>query len=363
MDTASFFEELASIKQAGIDPWWIPVGISTGLGAYGYLKNRPREDGRSGPEQQSLQNLPEAGVQNGDSLDALKEHRKNVAAAERAGGTLGITGASLVGWGGKELLKRRNRVTDKGYSTSPETAEALYRSTLPPDAGEILRNDTTWGARRGDNSAVLYFDDAGREQAQHIPPGGYSGALGKDKEILNLTRRKIPGAVIAHGMEHGATLLPGKANPHVAAHELGHAAFTLKPYAKLFRKAGTPVGIASAIGADMMASRADPDSAAAKAAPAVAALGLVPMLGEEAYASIKGLQGMRKAGLTGELLRHGAAQGSRALGAYAMKYGLPIVASPYIIRKVRQHRIAQREKAGLETTKDLDKQISASQEG
>lgn len=352
---------LARLKD--IDPWWIPVGMTAGLGTYGYVRNRPQEGGRSAPEQKSLENLQAAGSSNQEQLEALQKHKANVAAEERAGAVLAGVGGSVAGWGGKELLKRINKAKDTGHTTSPEQAEALYRSILPKDDAHVNRDAGMWGTvRKDDGSATFYFGDADRGQAQHIPPGGYAGKFGRDKEVQGLLRRGIPEGIVAHGLEHGATLLPGEANPHVAAHELGHAAFSRKPYAKAFRRAAVPLALASSLGADTLAARSDPDSTTSKLAPAMAALGLIPMLGEEAYASIKGIQGMRKAGLPKEVIRHGAAQGARAWGAYAMKYGLPVVASPYIIRKVREYRMNQREKAGLETTRDLDPQIEALQQ-
>jgi hypothetical protein len=361
----SFFDELAKIKQAKIDPWWYPVGATAGLGGLGYLRHRSQEGGRSAPEQKTLAALQQPGLSREDQIGALKKHESAVENNERAGALLATTGGSLAGWGGKEILKKLNKDSDVGKSTSAEEAAKLYRAAFPKDniPVEIDPSTGTMGVVRPNSSGVVFSPEWNRGQAQHTPKGGYAGKLGKDKERLGLRGRGIPEGVIDYGMQHGVTTMPGKANPMVAAHELGHAMFSEKPYAKVFRRAGMPLGVASMLGSSYMAAKGDPDSTSAKLAPAVAALGLVPMLGEEAYASIKGLQLMRKAGLPAEAIRHGALQGGRALGAYASKFGIPAVAAPYIIRKVRQYRMKQRENAGLETSQDLGSQLDALKSG
>ena len=361
--TTAFFRELAKIKLAKLDlPWLNLAGLNTGFGAATYLRNRPRDDGRSAPEQKSLAALQQPGLEGEEQIKALKKHKGNVAAEERAGAIAATSIGALVGYGGQKLLSKSNRAKDVGHTTSPEVAEALYRASMPVGP-EIDRQPGIWAHRRPDNSGVFYMNSLGRGQSQHIPKGGNASWLERAKEEQALKDRKMPPGWIDYGYQHGATILPGGGNPHIAAHELGHAQFSAKPYAKFLRRANMPLGIATSIGSELLAARADPDSTTAKLAPAVAALGLAPMLGEEAYASIKGLQAMRKAGLPPEVIRHGAAQGARAWGAYAMKYGLPAVAAPYIIRKVRQYRMAQRQKAGLETSRDVGNQIDAMKSG
>jgi|WetSurMetagenome_2_1015567.scaffolds.fasta_scaffold46275_3 hypothetical protein len=370
---AAFFDELAKIKSAAgvlragldrlkkVDPWWIPVGLTAVGGGASYLRNRPEEGGRSAPEQASLAVLNKPDMSLEEELQALKKHRKNVSNEELAGGALATVGGSIAGWGGKELLKRKLMAQEKGWTTSPETAKALHDAILPTDGAAFHQHPSgMFLVQHPDKSAVAYSPEFTLMQGRHIPPESHFGRLSRDRAINDMLHAGVKPELIVHGLEHGATVLPGAANPHVAAHELGHAAFTLKPYSKALRRASMPLALGSSLASGAM-SFSDPDSTSAKLAPAVAAAGLAPMLGEEAYASIKGIQGMRKAGLPPEVIRHGMAQGARAWGTYAMKYGLPAVAFPYIVRKVRQYRMGQREKAGLETSRDLTKRIEALQ--
>lgn len=372
-DRAALCDELAKNKLAAgalrsawgklksVDPWWLQTGLTAGTGGATYLLNRPDKDGRSAPEKKSLKAVSDQTLPPEEHLHALKKHKKNVENEESSGALLASVGGSLAGWGGKELLKRRLAAKEKGWSTSPEVAKGLHDAILPKE--DVVLNQHPAGPfliQRPDKSAIGYDPEFSLQQGRHIPPADHFGSIARDKAILSMQRAGVPDEFIIHGLNHGATVLPGKANPHVAAHELGHAAFTLKPYSKALRRISAPLALATSIGSGAMAFK-DPDSTAAKLAPAVAAAGLAPMLGEEAYATLKGIQGMRKAGLPPDVIRHGMAQGARAWGTYAMKYGLPAVAFPYIVNKVRKYRMGQREKAGLETSRDLTNQIEALQ--
>lgn len=341
MDAKSFFDELGKIKLA-LDPWLGKAGIDTALGTASLLRHRARDGGRSAPEQKTLQALSDQDLKGEDVLPALKAHKGNVSAQERAGSGLAYTGAGLAGFGGSRLLNRSFMTAEKGGTSRAEVGK-LVGSMFPGQEASLAGH-------------LLYDPEAGFEQAHHIPKGGYSLT-----QIEKLRKAHIPEDTIDYAMKNGLTILPGKASPHTVAHELGHAAFGRMGMSKLVRRVATPSMLGGAVGAGVLASQSDPDSVSAKAAPLLAAAGLVPKLGEEAYASLKGLSGMRAAGMSPEVIRAGQKQLGKAFGSYASKYLLPAMAAPYLIRKFRQHGIAKREQAGLETSQDLSRQISALQ--
>jgi hypothetical protein len=91
----------------------------------------------------------------------------------------------------------------------------------------------------------------------------------------------------------------------------------------------------------------------------MAAAGVAPMLGEEAMASINAIKSMKRTGFSPQQLSMGKKQLGRAFGTYALGLGLPAIAAPYIIRKVKQYNQSRREKQGLESPGQLQQRINS----
>lgn len=360
-------------KRAAVDPWLTLAGLDAAHGAYSLFKNRPRESGRSKAEEQSLSRVANPLLNKDQAIAELKEHRKRVSAFEGAGSGLAVGGTAGLGYLGKTLLNRSVLNAEKGQTTTPRDVANLYDAMIRPKEGEIgmsvikpgMHPEYPEGAfvlEHKDRPTTLLRNDADMMRAHHIPKGGYSRFLGRAAEVDDLRRRGITENEIKSGLEHGMSILPGKAGPHAAAHELGHMAFENTGVGKLTRGLRTPIMVGSTVGSGLLASRGDPDSTSAKLAPLVAAAGLVPTLGEEAYATVKGLKGMRDAGYSRQAISQGAKQLGKAFGSYGMKYGLPAIATPIIIRNIRKARMAKRHESGLETSQDVREAIKGLQE-
>lgn len=123
--------------------------------------------------------------------------------------------------------------------------------------------------------------------------------------------------------------------PEILAHELGHA--STRPTNRAVK-----AWIAGRVGGPLLGTFAssymvaqDPDSDAAKWAPAAMGAGFAPTLVDEGIASYRGLRALRAAGLKGEQFRKAMMSLGKGFGSYAA--GAAGAASvPYIIRKIRQ---------------------------
>ena len=363
----SLFQELEKIA---IDPWLGLAGLDAAQGAYSLMKNRPQEGGRSSSEQKSLKRVANPLLNQDELVRELKEHKKNVSASEGAGSGLATAGVGGLGFLGKELSNKDFLASEIGNRTTPQDVDKLYNSMVQPTPGKVYVSmvppgtapeypEGLYALEHAGKPDVILRPEADTMKAHHIPKGGFNGRLGRAAEVDSLRRRGLTDLEIDRGLSHGLSILPGKAGPHVAAHEMGHLAFEGTRLGKLTRGLRNPILMGATVGSGYLANKADPDSTASKLAPLVAATGLVPTLGEEAYATVKGLSGMRRAGYSSEAVRQGAKQLGKAFGSYGLKYGLPAIAAPMIIRKIRQNRMEQRRKAGLETSSDISEAIRA----
>ena len=83
-----------------------------------------------------------------------------------------------------------------------------------------------------------------------------------------------------------------------------------------------------------LAAGADKDSALAKAAPAVAAAGTVPLFADEAIASISSIRKLKRLGASKELLRTARKNLAKGFGTYGL-YAAPMVGLPVLIRGLK----------------------------
>lgn len=317
------------------------IGSAVELGVHGPWGKGGRSFAEMGSEKGLQQKDPKK------KLKALKEHEAIVRQAE-SGGLAGAAGvapqiAGMYGAGkllAPSLMKGERAAVQRFGKTTPQAMEALSKHMGP-------------GAK---NFHVL--ENGGIGQALHIPKGGMLPfkKLRDWIERPQLRNRGISDALIDRGHAEGLSLIPANAGIHVGAHELGHGQFGATGIGRVTRHLRLPAGIGGAIGANYMATR-DPDSKAAKWAPAVGALGVAPILGEEAMASFNALRAMKRAGHSPEAMSVAKKQLGKAWGTYGLALGLPAVAAPYAIRKLRQHRMAKREKQGLTGSDEYRTQI------
>jgi hypothetical protein len=165
------------------------------------------------------------------------------------------------------------------------------------------------------------------EHAGRYPHGIYPEALEE------LRRKGAPKEFISQ-LSKNVIISPPNVGRHILAHELGHeaAARGLGRLQVPLRRLGPVVQQAVAPG---VALAADPDSTAAKAAPLLALAGTAPILGEEAYASLKGYGALKRMSASPAELAIARRQLGKAFLTYA-GHAAPWVAAPYVIRKVRQ---------------------------
>lgn len=129
------------------------------------------------------------------------------------------------------------------------------------------------------------------------------------------------------------------------AHELGHAKFQQRRLGRVLGATGVGRvrGIATMAGLGG-AVLADPDSAASKASPWVVGASQVPLLAEEAAASIHGARGLRAAGAPRAVRNAFKLRMLGAYGTYAGAAALPVAAAVMArrIRKKGKERRMQR---------------------
>lgn len=126
------------------------------------------------------------------------------------------------------------------------------------------------------------------------------------------------------------------------AHELGHGRLRESTLGKIIGHARMPGQLLGGLGGTAMATFADPDSKVSKYAPLVGAAGMLPTIADEAYASLKGYGALKRMGYAPEALGHARRQLGKAFGTYATA-AIPLVAAPYVIRKIKKHYKNKRE--------------------
>lgn len=377
----------------GRNPKSTGAAITGGLGAYGFAKHGPwGAGGRSKGEAkayQSVQKLEDQDQQDPQVQEelrrALTNQRKAARGAEGAGGWLGAAGL------GGAAIHASRRLFD-----SPMIKDDMGTVTTYGDL-KALHSDLT--NQLGYDIPVSALPEGQFEDALSIPKGGFlpkflrKWEAGKhvpafaarnmsdlkwhldqlkveDPELYEEFMHNNPIDIGAsnlaaskkdalQALETGHVMAPMKAGPHFTAHEFGHAMFGNSTLGKLTHMARTPTAYAGGLAALTAATATDPDSTASKLSPLMAAAGVAPILGEEAMASINAIKAMKRTGFSPQQLSMGKKQLGRAFGTYALGLGLPSIAAPYIIRKVKQYNQGRRERQGIESPGQLQQRINS----
>lgn len=379
----AFKRELA--KQAGIVNWIANRPITTSAigsgvrGLYDVARHGPwGAGGMSRPEESAVGRVQQA--EQGDLSDpiaqdqlrqALKDQRSSAADAEHVGAGLGVAGLGASGLLIKnKLVMPSIREGEKGLSTSDQDLEKMYKHLS--------------GKLEGMNATVPdphVVPGGGLDVGLHVPKGGYHPGFLRNWEAkqtaapfeqmmhaqaaerglkLNpeAVRTKAEEMAMSAMNGKGALVLPTGVGPHIAAHEMGHSLFGASRLGKITKAMRIPGYLGAAAGT-AMAATADPDSTTSKLSPLIAAAGIAPYLGEEAGASLRGLKIMKETGFSPAQLSTGRRQLGKAFGTYAAGIGLPIIAAPYLIRKVKEYNRNRRAEKGLESPGQLQSRIDS----
>ena len=332
-----------------------------GLGAYDLAKHGPwGAGGRSKPEAQMQQRVQalegqdqsDPGVQE-ELKGTLRKQVGEVAKEELIGSPLAVAGVSGAGiLANKKLLVPSLMKGEVGQSVSPKQIDQMARSLGVKS--DILHSTGGIGAARtipkgGIFPGFLHSLEASR----HTGLFAHEIASGKHSELGNDAY-----AAAKKALKQGLVVAPTNAGAHFTAHELGHEAFGGSRLGKVTRALRLP-GIGGVVAGSMAAGMADPDSTASKAAPAMAAAGMAPILGEEIAASLKGLKAMKASGFSPTQLATGRKQLVKAFGTYALGLGLPMISAPYLVRKAKQYNQSRREEQGLPSVGQLQQRIKS----
>lgn len=222
-----------------------------------------------------------------------QEKKRYGIGARLLSGTAGSVGSGLVAAPVAQALSHSLATGEHGLQTTQADIEKL-KPHINPKARTYLH------------------PEGGVETALHIPQGGDlpefvsnsefgRGFLRQQGEALH-TLRDIPKNVVQEGLQHGVSVAPSKAGPHMIAHEMGHGAVRQGAVGKVLAKARTPGLLAGPAAAQMMAM-SDPDSTTSKLAPVVGAAGIAPTLIDEGAASWKAIRAMQRAGYNSAQMR------------------------------------------------------------
>lgn len=155
-------------------------------------------------------------------------------------------------------------------------------------------------------------------------------AMGSVAEVQHIPDAGIEHAMYVGHSGKGTAVVPGKAGPHVAAHELGHGKFRQAIPGRV--AAGLrPIGLTVGGGVPTLMALGDPDGGLSKSAPWVGAAASLPTLVDEGVASYHAIQGMRRAGFQPQQVSRGVRQLGKAFGTYGLS-AAGMVAAPVVTR-------------------------------
>ena len=374
-------------RWTGNNPISTGAAMMGGMGAYDLARHGPWGKGRQSKPEAALQDQIQA-LQGQDQSDpavqaelrnTLRKQRGEVAKEELVGSPLAVAGATGAGiLANKKLLIPSLMKGEVGQSVSPEQVMRMAGSlkldnpnlmgsmggigaarTIPKGGifpkfmqslearrhTGLFKNELVNGLENSDNPAVVDL----LAQARTNPELASQLSASLDADALTAAKSAL---------KEGLIVTPFNAGAHLSAHELGHAAFGGSRLGKVTRALRLP-GVGGVVAGSMAAGMADPDSTASKAAPAMAAAGMAPILGEEIAASLKGLKAMKSSGFSPAQLVSGRKQLAKAFGTYALGLGLPMISAPYLIRKVKQYNQSRREEQGLPSVGQLQQRISS----
>jgi len=247
----------------------------------------------------------------------------------------GLTGAGIGAQMGTQLAGEslQKDIARTKMRTSPEQMKELA-SKISPKAKYLVHEGDLSGAMHLPRGGMLPKPFRGIERAQHAKAG-------------------IPREMSEAAFREGFTLTPRKAGAHIGAHELGHARFGEKKLGRFVRKLRLPGGLAAGLAAPGMAAFGEEGGTAQKLSPLVGLAGAAPVLGEEAYASLKGYKGMKQTGkYAPAALKAGRRQLMKAWGTYGAKLGIPAVGAPLAIMGLRSALRKRKERLAKQTASE-----------
>lgn len=215
----------------------------------------------------------------------------------------------------------------------PRLLPKLEFSDVPLTAGQLraMRDELSKGTRLPEP----------RDLEARLPHRRLSTAE-KRKYLKNqgFYRHKA-NAAVAHRTPSGGSL-----RGHIAAHELGHARIHNKPVlgkALRFGKGAQPLAMllsTSLAGVGGVLDDDDPRRRLADVAQYGGAVAAAPTLIDEAYASLKGYQALKKYVRNPEIRRAARRDLLRAYGTYAAA-AAPVIAAPFAVKgiatRIRDH--------------------------
>jgi hypothetical protein len=205
-------------------------------------------------------------------------------------------------------------------------AKAISKTIKPSNVGTP---EMASALRKELHSKMKVVPTPGARQAMFIPEGGMLPEILRPLEKRMYKKRKMPMTAVSKAMREGGAVFAPIASPEALGHELGHAALRRGEWAGRLWTAGRIGGpIAGVLAAGSMLSAEDPKDWKVKAAPLVAAAGLAPVLAEEALASKKSLEAIKKVApeLPPKVLKGMRGALRRALGTYGAMAGMATLA-------------------------------------
>jgi hypothetical protein len=303
-DYTAFLDELEKIA---IDEVLVQqIGATVG-GALGGLRNLPVK-GRS-KAQEAVDRKIEAAradptTSEGKMKKLEKAKRKAQIRAEMSYGQLATAPAGLAGIALAKAIGKKMRFSDIG---TPEMASAL---------GKEL------------HSKMKRVPVSSAGKAVFIPEGGMLPKILRPLEELFYKNRKMPMTEVRKAIRKGGAVFAPVASPEVLGHELGHAALRRGKWPSRLWTAGRIGGpVAGLLLASHMLGAEDPKDWKVKAAPLMAAASVAPVLAEEALASKKSLEAIKKVApeLSTKVLKGMKGGLGRALGTYGAVLGMSAV--------------------------------------
>jgi hypothetical protein len=234
----------------------------------------------------------------------------------------GLGGAGLVaqttGLGNALMGGSLSRdVSNSGLRTTAEEAEKL-RGTIHPHGGMLL-------------DKYLLPTQAGHVDRRGVRKPAVYNQLERAVRTGELSKEELEKA-----MQGGLSLASPYGGAHFLAHELGHGHLRQSGLGKVIAGLRWPGVAVGGLGGLVASTAADPDSPVSKYAPLAGALGVAPMMADEAYASLKGYGAMKRLGYDPQALSAARRQLGKAFGTYGLGIAAPLIATPFAVRKIKQ---------------------------
>ena len=292
-------------------------------------------EGELAKQQKTLASLKAGTPEHAKQQKNVRTHQKALKNTREGAESAGVNAAGLGlmggGFAGARQIGKKLMEGEAGSRTRPADVLRLINAMRPGVGNHLVSGDLG--------------------QALHVPKGGILPKMLRNVEREQLRGRGVSTSVIDDGFARGVNILPKRAGPHVAAHEMGHAVFGGSKLGKFTRAVRMPAAVGGLMASGYMANQ-DPDSTTSKLAPVVGAASMAPVLGEELAASRNAMKGMRKAKYSPAQLAHGAKQLRRAWGTYGAALLPAAIGTPIAARYLKKYHMKRRQEAGLTSSAD-----------